>query len=162
MVDKMTHDRSNGDDIVVFLLGFRPNKIWRVDVWMPVLLGQRRMLKELSKDPESGLLGFRTVVGAAGGTSIQYWTDTDKLYAYAADASKLHKTAWIKYYRREKKAPEAVGIWHETFEVKSSETIYGDMPPVGLGAALGLVPISKETMQARQRLGAKKASRTTA
>jgi hypothetical protein len=161
MVAKMTHDRTNGDDVVVFLLGFRPNKLWRVDAWMPVFLGQRRMLKELSKDPDSGLLGFRTVVGVAGGTSIQYWTDTEKLYAFAADASKLHKPAWINFYRREKKAPEAVGIWHETFEVKSSETIYGDMPPVGLGAALGLVPLTKETMQARQRLGSKRAVQTT-
>jgi hypothetical protein len=156
---KTTHDRSKGDDIVVFLLGFRPNKWWRPDIWMPVYIGQYRMLRELQKDPDSGLLGFRTVVGKAGGTSIQYWTDTERLYRYAADAAKLHRPAMKAFYRREKSAPDAVGIWHETFEVRSSETIYGDMPPVGLGEALGVVPITHKTLRASQRLGSQKMAR---
>jgi hypothetical protein len=153
MVEKLTHDRSRRE-IVVFLLGMRVNKIWRPDAWLPVFLGQARMLRELSRDPESGLLGHRMTIGRDGGTSIQYWTDTESLYRYAADSARLHKPAMVEYYRKERTAERAVGIWHETFKVAASETIYGDMPPIGLGAALGLVPVTKSMSKARQRLAA--------
>ncbi|MGK9274097.1 DUF4188 domain-containing protein [Williamsia muralis] len=158
-VVKTTHDRTSGDNVVVFLLGMRMNKIWRVDAWLPVLVGQYRMVKELSSDPESGLLGYRTVFGKDGGTSIQYWRDTESLYAYAADVALLHRPAQKAFFRRERKAVAAVGIWHETYEVAASETIYGDMPPIGLAKALGQVPITKDTMRASQRLGSRKITR---
>ncbi|PHV64853.1 DUF4188 domain-containing protein [Williamsia muralis] len=158
-VMKTTHDRTSGDNVVVFLLGMRLNKVWRVDAWLPVFVGQYRMLKELSRDPDSGLLGYRTVFGKDGGTSIQYWRDTESLYAYAADMAQLHRPAQKAFFRRERNAVAAVGIWHETYEVAASETIYGDMPPIGLAKALGQVPITKDTMRARQRLGSQEFNR---
>lgn len=153
LVDKLTHDKSRGE-VVVFLLGMRVNKFWRPDAWLPVFIGQARMLRELSRDPNSGLLGHRTTIGRDGGTSIQYWTDTESLYRYAADAARLHKPALVQYYRKERTAKGAVGIWHETFKVAASETIYGDMPPIGMGAALGLVPVTKSMSTAARRLAA--------
>ena len=116
-VMKTTHDRTSGDNVVVFLLGMRLNKVWRVDAWLPVFVGQYRMLKELSRDPDSGLLGYRTVFDKDGGTSIQYWRDTESLYAYAADTAQLHRPAQKAFFRRERNAVAAVGIWHETYEV---------------------------------------------
>jgi Domain of unknown function (DUF4188) len=47
--------------------------------------------------------------------------------------------------------PGAVGIWHETFPVTSAESLYGDMPPSGLAAALGVRPVA-DASRARQRL----------
>ena len=48
---------------VVFLIGMRINKLWKIHQWLPVSLAMPRMLKELSEDPESGLLGFRVQPG---------------------------------------------------------------------------------------------------
>jgi len=38
-------------DFVVFIIGMRINKPWKVHKWMPVLLAMPRMLKELKKQP---------------------------------------------------------------------------------------------------------------
>ena len=45
-------------DFVVFLIGMRINKPWKVHKWLPVFLGMPRMLKELQNRPESGFLGY--------------------------------------------------------------------------------------------------------
>ena len=44
-------------EFVVFLIGMRINKAWKVHKWLPVILAMPRMLKELHDDPESGFLG---------------------------------------------------------------------------------------------------------
>lgn len=135
-VERTTHDPS-GDEIVVFLIGMRLNKPWRPGAWIPVAAAMPRMLRELSRDPDSGLLGYRLVVGADGPAVIQYWRDTESLYGYAADRDRAHRPAWAAFYRRARRVPGAVGIWHETFRVAASESVYGDMPPTGLAAAVG-------------------------
>jgi len=45
-------------DFVVFLIGMRINKVWKIHKWLPVFLAMPRMLKELQQRPESGFLGF--------------------------------------------------------------------------------------------------------
>ena len=35
-------------DFVVFIIGMRINKIWKVHKWLPVFFGMPRMLKELT------------------------------------------------------------------------------------------------------------------
>jgi hypothetical protein len=56
-------------DFVVFVIGMRINKPWKVHKWLPVFLGMPRMLKELKRQPESGFLG-----SISGGLLIvQYW-----------------------------------------------------------------------------------------
>ena len=44
-------------DFVVFVIGMRINKPWKLHKWLPVFFGMPRMLKELHKRPESGFLG---------------------------------------------------------------------------------------------------------
>ncbi len=46
-----------GGDFVVFLIGMRINKIWKVHQWLPVFLAMPRMIKELKANPDSGFLG---------------------------------------------------------------------------------------------------------
>ena len=41
-------------DFVVFLIGMRINKPWKLHKWLPVFFGMPRMLKELQRDPASG------------------------------------------------------------------------------------------------------------
>jgi hypothetical protein len=149
---RVTH-RHDGD-IVVFLIGMRINKPWRPDLWLPVFRAMPGMIAELSRDPDSGLLGYRLVFDPRGPWLVQYWTTIEKLYAYASDRAAQHRPAWTEFNRRARKAPGAVGIWHETFEVSRAESIYVGMPPSGIGAATELVPVGTRADRAIQRLAA--------
>ena len=44
-------------DFVVFLIGARINKPWKVHKWLPVFLAMPRMMREVAARPESGFLG---------------------------------------------------------------------------------------------------------
>lgn len=44
-------------DFVVFLIGMRINRLRRVSKWLPVFLAMPRMLRELERNLEAGLLG---------------------------------------------------------------------------------------------------------
>lgn len=80
---RVTH-AYDGEELAVFLIGMRINRPWRIRQWWQVFAAMPPMLKELSLDPDSGLLGYRMTLGAGGPTIIQYWNSTDKLYAYAS------------------------------------------------------------------------------
>ena len=116
------------------------------------------MLAELSRDPESGLLGYRLLLGAGGPTVVQYWSSAEKLSAYASAPDQQHRPAWTAFNRRARKAPGAVGIWHETFPVERAESIYVAVPPMGLAAATGSVPVGRRGDRALQRLGREQAT----
>jgi len=152
----MTHDYDG--DLVVFLIGMRINKPWRPDLWLPVFNAMPRMLAELSKDKDSGLLGYRLTIGAGGPLVVQYWSSHEKLYAYASERNAAHRPAWAAFNRRARKAPEAVGIWHETYLVERAETIYAGMPVSGLAAATSAVPVARRGETAAERLGARQAA----
>jgi Domain of unknown function (DUF4188) len=106
---RMTHDFDG--DLVVFLIGMRINKPWRPDLWLPVFMAMPGMLAELSKDKQSGLLGYRLTFGAGGPLFVQYWNSHEKLYRYASDRDAAHRPAWAAFNRRARKVPGAVGIW---------------------------------------------------
>jgi len=137
---------------VVFLLGMRINRPWRVDQWLPVARAMPRMLRELEAQPELGCLA------TSGGfpTLIQYWRSFEHLEAYAQSRAHAHLPAWAEFNRRIRRGGGAVGIWHETFLVAAGahESIYYAMPPSGLGRAGRLVPVAHRGMGARERLGA--------
>ena len=78
-------------DFVVFLIGMRVNKPWKVHKWLPVFLAMPKMLKELKSNAASGLLG----VESAGLTIIQYWRSFDALETYARSRDALHWPAWM-------------------------------------------------------------------
>jgi hypothetical protein len=60
-------------DFVVFLIGMRINKWWKVWKWVPVARAMSGMLVELAKRPELGLLHARNVFGFPNLMVIQYW-----------------------------------------------------------------------------------------
>lgn len=151
---RWTHEHDG--DVVVFLIGMRVNKPWRPDLWWPVFTAMPRMLSELYQDASSGFLAARTLVGGGGPTVIQYWRSVDDLYRYAYDAAAEHRPAWTEFNRRARASDGAVGIWHETYVVPRGghETIYVDVPPLGLGRATATRRITSRSDRARQRLGA--------
>jgi Domain of unknown function (DUF4188) len=153
---RMTHEYDG--ELVVFLIGMRINKPWRPDLWLPVFLAMPKMLAELSKDKDSGLLGYRLSIGAGGPFVVQYWNSIEKLYAYASDRSSSHRPAWAAFNRRARKAPGAVGIWHETYLVERAESIYNGMPVSGLAAVTSSVQVARRGETAVERLNARHAA----
>lgn len=144
-------------DMVVFLLGLRVNSLRAWRQWLPVARAMGPMLQELTTDPDSGLLGYRTFPGLRQVTLLQYWESTEKLHAFANDAQRTHRPAWTEFYRHAYR-DNAVGIWHETYVVPAggSETIYDNMPLLGLGRVSGVVPTNSRGRTAAERLRAVK------
>ena len=139
-------------DFVVFLIGMRINKPWKIWQWWPVFAGMPRMIRELEKaGPESGFLGhtpLRPLMMA------QYWRSFDHLERYARSRDAQHWPAWVAFNKRIKGRRGDVGIWHETYRIPAGayEAIYSGMPPFGLGAAGARVPIGRGADTARDRL----------
>jgi hypothetical protein len=138
-------------DFVVFVIGMRINKPWKVHKWLPVFLGMPRMLKELKRQPESGFLG-----SISGGLLIvQYWRSFEELETYARSHDRLHWPAWVAFNKRTARSRGDVGIWHETYLVRAGEyeAIYSGMPRFGLGQAGKLVSAVGRKESARGRAG---------
>jgi hypothetical protein len=145
-------------DFVVFLIGMRINRLWKLHKWLPVFLAMPRMLKELKARPESGLLGYRSIGGLA---FLQYWRSFDHLEAFARAPELSHWPAWTAFNRRMSKSRGDVGIWHETYLVRDGEyeAIYSGMPPFGLGKVGRLCDATGARETARQRLRASAVAR---
>lgn len=140
-------------DFVLFLIGMRINKPWKIAKWLPALFAMPRMIKELEALPadETGFLGHS---GVGMGITVQYWRSFDHLEAYARAESHHHRPAWTAFNKRMKGARGDVGIWHETYLVRAGayEAVYSGMPPFGLGRVASLVPATGNRAEARARL----------
>jgi Domain of unknown function (DUF4188) len=137
-------------DFVVFLIGIRINKPWKLHKWLPVARAMPRMLKELeAAPPEVGFLGH----SGLSKIIVQYWRNFDHLERYARDRDALHWPAWVEFNRRMKETRGDVGIWHETYKVRADEyeSVYSGMPPFGLGKAGAHAAVTEANDSARQR-----------
>ena len=144
-------------DFVVFLIGMRINKPWKVHKWLPVFRAMPTMIRELEARPESGFLGHVMSLGVI----VQYWRSFEHLEAYARDQNQLHWPAWVDFNRRVGASRGDVGIWHETYKVRAGEfeCVYSGMPPFGLAKASHSADAVGSLESARGRLGAAGASR---
>src|SRR4051794_164561 len=138
--------------LVVFHIGMRVNQPWRPDLWLPVFTAMPRMLAELSAEKESGLLGHHLVFEPLSPWIVQWWDSEEKLYAYASNPAATHRPAWTAFNAAARKAPGAVGIWHETYVVSRAETMYVGMPPTGLAKVTSVVPVGRRADRAGARL----------
>ena len=157
IASRMTHDYDG--ELVVFLIGMRINKPWRPDLWLPVFNAMPGMLAELSKDKDSGLLGYRLTFGAGGPLVVQYWSSQrEAVCLRQASETQLTVQPGPRSIAAHARAPGAVGIWHETYLVERAETIYAGMPVSGLAAATSAVPVARRGETAAERLGARQAA----
>jgi hypothetical protein len=94
---------------------------------------------------------------------IQYWRSFEDLEKFAREPSDPHLAAWKKFHRAvgADGTPSPArggwtGIWHETFIVQPDqcETVYGNMPAFGLGAAVEHTEAVGRRQTARLRLSA--------
>lgn len=141
--DKRMAARMDGD-FVVFLIGMRVNRWWKVWRWLRVALAMPRMIKELSAHPELGFLGAEQWFGRTT-IMVQYWRSQEALLAYARSRTAEHLPAWQSFNKLVGTNGD-VGIWHETYRIHASEqeNVYVNMPPFGAGKAAQarLEPIS--------------------
>ena len=141
-------------DFVVFLIGMRIRRPWRLRSWLSVYRAMQRMLAALDTDPEIGLLGWERAL-IRGPAVVQYWRSFEQLDRFARDSELLHLPTWKKW-NQAARASGAVGIWHETFKVHAGEyeAIYGNMTRTGLAAAAGHLPVTAKGRTAARRIGA--------
>ncbi|MFE7774721.1 DUF4188 domain-containing protein [Streptomyces sp. NPDC057445] len=152
---RMTAESQDG--VTVFLIGMRINSFRAVRSWWPTFLAMPRMLRELSKDKDSGLLGYRLLLGLPRVIyTVQYWESAEKLLAYSSAKDKEHRPAWAAFNRRMRTGRGKVGFWHETYVVPAGayESVYVNMPEFGLGEATGVVPVGRRGDSAADRLKA--------
>ena len=142
------------DDVVVFLIGMRFNRILRPWTWLPAFRAMPRMLRELYGQPELGLLGARSYWSGRVILVVQYWRSFEALEAYARANDHEHLPAW-RDFNRVVRATGDVGIFHETYRVGpgTAETLYANMPPFGLGQAIGAAPVASRGQSAGRRMG---------
>lgn len=142
-------------DFVVFLIGMRINRFWKVWKWLPVFRAMPRMVRELEQHPEAGLLGARLYLGGPRRPMlVQFWRSFEQLEAYARNHDAEHWPAWVAFNKSVGSNGD-VGIWHETYLVPggSYECVYNNMPPIGLGEATSLVPAAGRKATAAGRAG---------
>jgi hypothetical protein len=137
-------------NFVVFIIGMRINKPWKLHKWVPTFLAMPRMLKELKQQPESGFLGSIS----SGLFIVQYWRSFEHLEAYARSHDHQHWPAWVSFNKRMRESRGDVGIWHETYLIREGqyEAIYSGMPRWGLGSVGALVQASGRKESARGRV----------
>jgi len=146
--------RTDGE-FVVFLIGMRINRLWKIHKWLPVARAMPRMLRELEGDPESGFLGFESWVGNPT-IALQYWLSFEHLERYAKDSARQHRPAWAAFNRAVASNGD-VGIWHETYRVRPGdfECIYNNMPPFGLARATTAVSARGQLETAAARMSSR-------
>lgn len=142
--------------VVLFLIGMRLNRPWKLWQWLPIMAAMVRMLNELGRKPDLGLLSARTHFGLRNVVVVQYWRSVEALLAFAHDPQRTHLPAWLAFNRAVGTGGD-VGIWHETYVAPpgQSESIYANMPRYGLGLAGTLHPSKGERASAGKRLGLK-------
>ena len=141
-------------DFVVFLIGMRINRPWKVHKWLPVFVAMPRMLRCLDQHPEAGLLEWHNA-WINGPAVVQYWRSFEDLNRFARAPEQPHLPVW-KWYNRAVHASGDVGTWHETYKVHAAEheSIYSNMPRIGLAAAAAHIPVGSSAQSAARRIGA--------
>lgn len=140
------------DGFVVFLIGMRINRPWKLHKWLPVGLAMNRMISELQGLQDAGLRHCESWFGRTT-MMVQYWDSFAALEAYALAKDREHLPAWNAFNNAVASNGE-VGIWHETYVIKPGqfECVYNNMPRFGLSRAFTTAPATGSAARARTRL----------
>ena len=154
VVHKGRYTAAVDGDFVVLLIGMRINRPWKPHKWLPFFVAMPRMLWWLDRHPEAGLLAW-SAVWLHGPAFVQYWRSFEDLNRFARAADQPHMPAWERF-NRAIRASGDVGIWHETFKVRAGEyeSVYANMPRLGLAAAGEHVPVGSTSQTSARRIGA--------
>lgn len=144
---RKTADLSSYPDLVVIYLGMRANSLRGV---LTLVSFGPRIAKAVSEEPEGLLLHENMMFGLlplhVG--MRQYWRDFESLEKWAR--SGVHAQWWREFLQD----PRGTGFWHETyFRGGQVESVYIDMPLVGLARFAPVEPARGSMFSARRRLG---------
>ena len=147
-------------DFVVFLIGMRVHRPWKLHKVLWMQRAMRRMMHELERAPELGLLHAERFGTGRDFLMVQYWRSFEHLERYANDPGQGHAPAWRDFAKKVGYDGD-IGIWHETYAVENQryETLYGAMPLFGLARAGQMVALNRGNRQATQRLNRAKNAR---
>jgi hypothetical protein len=155
-MDDVVRDRMTAffeGEVVVFLIGMRINRAWKVHRWLPVARAMPRMVRELSANPSLGFLHAHAWFGNPT-IMVQYWRSFEDLERYAKARDRSHLPAWSAFNRLVGSSGD-VGIWHETYRIGPGqyECVYHNMPAFGLARATSSIPATgpRETATGRMR-----------
>lgn len=143
----MTVDLSSYPDLVVIYLGMRVNS----PKGLKTLLSFGPKIRESVAARPDGLLLHENLLYSllpphAG--MRQYWRDFDSLERWAR--SLPHQQWWQQFLRDR----GGTGFWHETYSKGGQiESVFIDMPPVGLAKFGATNPARGSLFSARRRLG---------
>ena len=142
-------------DFVVFLIGLRINKLWKIHKWLPVVTAMPKMISELYANPEMGFISHEQWFGRTT-IMIQYWESFEHLENYAKSKTSNHLPAWVEFNKKIASNGD-VGIWHETYLSKpgSYESVYNNMPKFGLAKAMDCLPATGKRQSASDRINRK-------
>lgn len=154
-MSKIYHERMTADiegEFVVFLIGMRVNKPWKVHKWLPISMAMPKMINELYKFPDMGLISHESWFGRTS-IMIQYWKSFEHLDHYAKNKDSAHLPAWRDFNLNVGSSGD-VGIWHETYLSKkgSYEAVYNNMPRFGLAKVGKHVPATGKLSSASGRM----------
>jgi hypothetical protein len=145
--DRTTADLSEYSDLVVIYLGMRASSVKGVKT----LLSFGSKIRKSVKAGPKGLLLHENLLFSLAPPHLgmrQYWRDFDSLEQWAR--SLPHKTWWQGFLRDR----GGSGFWHETyFRGGQVESVYIDMPPIGLAKFAPTQPARGSMFSARRRLG---------
>jgi hypothetical protein len=164
-MEKIFTQRMTADvegEFVVFLIGMRINKPWKIHKWLPVGLAMGKMLRELYANPDIGFLSHETWTGRTT-LMVQYWKSFEQLNRFATNSGSRHLSAW-RAFNEKIGSNGDVGIWHETYVAKKGayECIYHNMPKFGLAKVGKHVPATGKLKTAGGRLSLESTSRVDA
>ncbi len=139
-------------EFVVFLLGMRINKLWKIHKWLPLTTAMPKMIAELNDNPDMGFISHEQWFGRTT-IMVQYWKSFEHLEAYAKNRDSNHLPVWSQF-NKDIGSNGDVGIWHETYLIKPGrfESIYHNMPTFGLAKAMNSVPAIGKYKSASDRL----------
>jgi hypothetical protein len=145
--ERRSVDLSQFPDLVVIYLGMRANSLRG---FKTLLSFGPKIQKSVAANPDGLLLHenlFFSFFPPHGGMR-QYWRDFESLERWARTGT--HAQWWMNYMRDR----GGTGFWHETyFRGGQVESVYIDMPPVGLSQFAPVQQARGSMFSARRRLG---------
>jgi hypothetical protein len=144
---RTTADLSGYPDLVVIYLGMRMNSLRG----LKTMISFGPKIRAAVAERPDGLLLHENLVFSAFPPHAgmrQYWRDFDSLERWAR--SLPHQEWWQQFLRNR----GGTGFWHETyFRGGQVESVFIDMPPLGLTRFAPVEPARGSLFSARRRLG---------
>src|SRR3954452_21733707 len=91
------HSARLDGDFVVFLIGMRVNRPWKLRRTLSVFRQMRPMVNKVAADPSSGFLGAEYVFLYGGPALLPFWRYFEHLGRGVSNPGEAHLPAWRRF-----------------------------------------------------------------